>query len=384
NPRLAPTYETETQIPRRVSRSYNNTPIFNENTPFNRNTQSANNRIPFREIPVREHSYRDASGARETYLKRLKNIPKFNGDSYSELKEFINKADTLYHYSSNEIEEDEFFEQMIFQLGEEPKNVIINLNNPDWVTIKQKLLKHYSYLSNKDLLASQIENLHQEKNESILKYSERARKLLRERNATYSNLSEDQRREHNKTALRAFARGLDDNRLKEKLSIRGSDTLENSIAYALEAESESFREIPQFELYCRYCRSNGHRERDCRRMNNGPNNINDLASILRSLNMSNQNNFRDNSRNNMRTPNAGYRFGNNRFSNFPNRQNFSRNNNYRNPFNYENRNNRNYESQNFRYNNNRLYDRGSPNNFNYNGNNRYNNNNNGYNNNGNA
>ncbi|XP_031639457.1 homeobox protein 2-like [Contarinia nasturtii] len=376
-------HPTNSELPHRVSRSYNNTPIFDENViprdiNYNRNLypNDYQQRIPFRDITPREHSYRDANGVRETYLKRLKHIPKFNGDSFNELKEFINKADTLYRYASNDIEEDEFYEQMIFQLGEEPKNVIINLENPDWNTVKRKLLSYYSYLANKDLLASQIENLHQEKNESILKYSERARKLLKEHNSTYSNLSEDQRREHNKRALRAFSRGLYDHKLKEKLSIRGSDTLENSIAYALEAESESLRDIPNYELFCRFCQINGHRERDCKRKNNDANNLGNLTSALRSLNFPNINNNRNRPRNNFL---RGYNFGNGRFGN--NRFNSNR------QFNPRNNGYRFYPGTRNWNNNGNQYNRNPINNDTSNFNNGYSNNGNfgnGYNNNGNS
>lgn len=351
-------------ISRPINYPYNITPIFGDNS--RQNDGRFDNRVPYRESFAREHSYRDASGVRETYLKRLKHIPKFNGDSFTELKEFINKADTLYNYCSNDIEEDEFYQQMIFQLAEEPKDIIVNMGNPEWTEIKEKLLKHYSYLANKDLLASQIENLHQEKGESIIKYSERARKLLKERNSTYSHMSEDLRRDHNKTALRAFTRGLRDAKLKEKLSIRGSDSLESSIAYALEAESESLREIPNYELYCRFCRVNGHRERECRRKNGDDNDLKNLASALRSLNMSNPNNFRNDFRNNSRNQNFGGRFRSSRFNNNFHRQNMIRmKNDFRN---WTTRNNNNPINSNYNNNNNNQYNR----NFNDNNNGNFN------------
>lgn len=73
------------------------------------------------------------------------------------------------------------------------------MNQPIWDTIKLKLLKHYAYLSNKDLVTNQIENLRQESDESLSKYAERTRQLLKDRNSTYSFLSNDLRKEHNST-----------------------------------------------------------------------------------------------------------------------------------------------------------------------------------------
>lgn len=246
------------------------------------------NRINFSRINqnnyIHASEYENQYIPRSTYLKRLKQIPSFNGDSYKELKTFITKADTLYYSTANNIERKEFFEQITFQLGEEPQNLLIHFNNPSWETIKKKLLQHYSYLSNKEILTSQIENLHQEKEESLSKYVERIRQLLRDRNSTCGTISEDLRKEHDRIARRAFINGLKDKKLRNIMIIRGSRSLKDAISHALEAENDAFSRIPENKLYCRFCGIVGHRESFCRRKNSKENSLQSFISTLQSIN----------------------------------------------------------------------------------------------------
>lgn len=240
---------------------------------------------------------RNENFARESFLRRLRTIPKFNGDSFTELREFIDVSETLFNSCINENEENEFYEQMMLQLRGEAKNLISRNPNATWAYIRESLLKHFSFLSNKDILTSQLENLYQEKDESLSKYTERARRLLREKNSIYTNLSEDQRSEHNRLARRAFSKGIRDNVLRNRMITRGASSLEDAISYALEAENDFLNEIPNRELYCGSCRINGHREKDCRRKNNDKNGVDTLISALRSLGNSGRNNFNNNQRN---------------------------------------------------------------------------------------
>lgn len=122
---------------------------------------------------------------RRQFIRRLESIPKFDGNSCRELIDFIDIADTLFNSCMNELEENEFYEQMVLQLRGEAKQIVTGLNNTDWAAIKSKLHKKISYLANKDILTSQLENLRQEKDESLTKYAERARKLLQEKNSVY-------------------------------------------------------------------------------------------------------------------------------------------------------------------------------------------------------
>lgn len=375
-----------------------NEPHFNQNESyFNQNFSQPrmNNSSQFNDNRYGEFS------PRTTFLKRLKQIPSFNGDSYKELKIFITKADTLYHYCSNETEENEFYEQMMFQLGEEPRNLLIGMHQPTWDMIKQKLLKHYAHLSNKDLLTSQIENLRQEKDESLSKYAERTRQLLKDRNSTYSFLSDDLRKEHNRVARRAFTNGIKNQRIRNIMTIRSSSSLEDAISYALEAENDFLARIPNGELFCRFCREIGHRANDCRRKLDDGNSINQLISALRSIGTSNRNNFRNNQWNGNGNPDLG---GNrnrnfngiwngnfNRNRNFNGNWNRNSNGNMNRNFNRNrdrnfnenfNRNSNGNWNKNWNYNNNNNSNRNSPN-QNSNGNNINNNGNNGNNGNGN-
>lgn len=270
---------------------------------------------------------------RDSFLRRLRIIPKFSGDSFKDLRDFIDTAETLYYSCLNGAEEQEFYEQMALQLRGEPKLIVSRLENLEWVNVKETLLKKFAYLSNKDVLTSQIENLHQEQGESITKYTERARNLLREKNSIYSHLTEEQRTEHNRLARRAFSKGILDNKLREKIMIRGAGSLEDAIAFAIEAENDALTEVPRSELYCRFCHMNGHREKQCRRKESDNSDIGKLASAIRSLGFNNRNttgNFPNNRRNfgnmNGNLGNMNRNFGNMNRNFAPSfRPNFARN-----------------------------------------------------------
>ncbi|XP_055305774.1 protein kinase 4-like [Sitodiplosis mosellana] len=211
-----------------------------------------------------------------------------------------------------------------------------------------------------EVLTSQLENMRQEKDESLAKYAERARKMLQEKNSVYKVLTEDQKLEHNRMARKAFAKGIQNGKLKTRLITRGASSLEDAIAYAIEAENDELYEIPKQELYCKHCRSNGHRENECRIKNANNNGLNTLVSALQSFsanripmrnnrgdsNRFNQgwnNNNNDNNNNNNRFNNQNWNTRNN--NNQPN-QNWPARNNNSNPNNNSNNNrNRNWSDQ---------------------------------------
>lgn len=108
-------------------------------------------------------------------------------------------------------------------------------------------------------------NLRQGDRETINEYAERSRKLLREKYNAYKYLSDEQRREYDRAARKAFARGLKDTNVKDHLITRGAISLEDSIAYAVELDYDAANMIPNSELFCKYYIKNGHRERNCKR-----------------------------------------------------------------------------------------------------------------------
>lgn len=275
---------------------------------------------------------------RETFLRRLRCIPKFNGDNYAQLKEFIDVTESLYISCNNESEENELFEQILLQLRGEARNVVLTLNNPDWQTIKNKLLKYFSYLANKEILSSQLENARQEENETLSAFADRVRKLLREKNATYAFMTEDQKLEYNRVARRAFSKGVTNNSLRNRLATRGATSLEDAIAYAIEAENDSLNNIPSVDLFCRKCRRNGHRLKDCKDTNSNNSEMSRLISALRSFTIQNRqipikNNF-------MHSNGIGRNFGMPSNFEYRNRNNFIQNRNWNN-FN-QNRNENNF------------------------------------------
>lgn len=357
-------------IPQRYTQSGTQPPFSPNNSNINFNfphsEYNSNRNISHRS---QSHSDRNEEHSRSSFLRRLRLIPKFNGESFKDLKDFIDIAETLYFSCINATEEQELFEHLALQLRGEAKTLINRLDNFDWQTIKNSLLTHFSYLANKNVISSQLENLHQEKDESLSEYTERARKLLREKNAVYNNLTEEQRLEHNRLARRAFSKGVSNPRLRDRLTTRGASSLEDAIAFAIEAENDAITDIPRSELFCRFCRFNGHRENECRRKENANSDIGKLASALRSMGNGfnrNRNNFRPNQRN----------FGSNGFSS----NNFGSNNFGSNRNMNSNWNNRNWNNQNSNRNwNNENSNRnwnGNGNNANNNLNRNWNNNNN--------
>ena len=351
----------------------------------------------------------NAQTARNSFLRRLRLIPKFDGASFKELRDFIETTESLYLSCINEVEETEFFEQMVLQLRGEARRAMLEVNEASYEAIKNKLMSHFSYLSNKDILNSQLENLRQEKDESIAKYAERARKLLQEKNSMYSILTPEQKIEHGRMARKSFANGIRDAKLRDRLKTRGANSLEEAIAYSIEMEGDSLHEIPKREQYCGFCNVNGHREVDCRRKNSDNSDVNKLISALQALGTNrnrNSNNFgnRMNNNNGMRQSwgnnninynrnrlsnnnwnnnyNSNQRNGNNSnfnpnrgnwnnrgYNNFNNdRGNWNSRNNFNAPNNNFDRNNRGNWSQNFDRNNGstRNGDSGNPNRNTYN------------------
>lgn len=268
----------------RMRNTYNETPQQNqEQLPIQNETNNPD-RGPQSNVP-NETRQQNSERARHSYLRRLKTIPAFSGNSYTELREFFDVVDILHSSIQNDTEEVEFYDQLLLQIRGEAKNAIESLSNSDWQTIKEKLQTYFSHMANKDIVNSKLENLKQEKNETLSEYIERARKLLQEKNLIYNRLSEEQRNEHNKIARRAFARGLKDQKLRERLQIHGASSFEAAIAYSIETENYMASQITDRETFCVYCRRTGHKQRTCFQRNQNTNEITSLVSALRSVNI---------------------------------------------------------------------------------------------------
>lgn len=305
---------------------------------------------------------------RNTYLKRLLTIPELEGETFDNLKNFIEKVDTLFCSAMNDAETNELYETLLLKVNGEAREMIKELDNLDWNEIKEKLLKQFSHLCNKNLLTSQIENLRQENNESLIKYTERARKLLKTKNSMYSHLTSDQKQEHSRSAYKAFVDGIKDGRLRRDVKTRGATSLEQAIEHAIDMENDSTH-IARNELFCRNCKSVGHREIDCNRKSDGDNALIKLVAALRSIDSVDLR-----GRNHRPAPmpqqrNYSYRYdtwngGNNYVPNYLNR-NQNNLNEYRARLNYPNMNRPrydNYDNQRNNYNNNNYNYQGPRNN----------------------
>lgn len=84
---------------------------------------------------------------RITFIRRLKAIPVFRGETYTELRDFIDIVDTLYVSILNQPEEIEFYDQLILQIRGEARNAIEQINEINWRTIKKRLRDYFSYLA---------------------------------------------------------------------------------------------------------------------------------------------------------------------------------------------------------------------------------------------
>lgn len=203
---------------------------------------------------------------RNIFLRRLQTLPAFSGESRQKLRDFIDIAGALYESSTSAVEQHEVIEQINLQLRGQARNVL-GVNRQNWNVIKHELLSEFAYLNSREIINSKLENLKQKTDESMVDYVDRARKLLQEKNCSYIVLHGDQREEHDRMAKRAFIRGISEPKLRDRMITRGATSLQDAIAHAVETEYEGVSYVPNSELYCRYCKKNGHRERDCHAKN---------------------------------------------------------------------------------------------------------------------
>lgn len=225
---------------------------------------------------------------RDSFMEYLKNIPLFSGQSREDLMNFIEICDTINSFATNDSEYVEFITKITFQLRGEARSVLSD--DIEWMNIKDRLLSKFSYLSNRNVLDSQIENLRQERDESLIKYAERARKLLIEKNKSFHCLTEEQRAEHDRIARRFFARGISNQKLRDILVVQSSPSLEESISRSLEIDNEISSNVSRREFFCTYCKTIGHRINECKAKENDNTPLGQLASALKNLKIQGSNN----------------------------------------------------------------------------------------------
>lgn len=345
---------------RHTQPNYNQNQILNDEQLYRLAQMITNNQQKSYVQPqINKQPYRD-NLPRPEYVRRLRLIPIFNGKSYSDLRDFLQIVESLTKSYSNDAEMQELIQTIDLHLRGEAKEVIGNVFNLSFIEMKEQLLHHFSHLNNKEIINSQLENLRQNPSESITQYAERARDLMREKNAIFHNLSQEQKTEHNRIARKAFANGISNSRLRERLAIRGSNNLEDAIAYVIEAENDLITNIPNNELYCNYCKNPGHRQRDCRKAENSQGSLNNLIQAMKNFNAPREN-----------TSNSNQRGQNWNSQNNSNQNNRNSSKNGNNNFNGERNNQSNQnQSQNWRNNQNNTYQTNHKNNHN---NNNYNN-----------
>lgn len=317
----------------------------------NANSQNTINRYRLGQPPIlpRVNLIENENKPRKTFLERLKLIPIFNGDSYKKLQEFVGVANTLFASISNSAENDEFIQTIFLQLRNEAQ-IIIDYENPVWENIKENLLHQFSHLLNREIINSTLENLRQKSTETLTEYAERARKCLNDKINSYQFLTNEQREDYDRVARKSFARGLHEKTLRERVINYNSKSLNGAISYAIDMENENVNTISNNELFCKFCKNSGHRERDCRRKQS-QNGIGQLISALQSLKPTNQNRQYSNNYGNNNQRNYNNQYQNNQNWNNNRYQNHNPNNNYNtNPQNSNQRSNLNRNLNNPNYN----------------------------------
>lgn len=311
---------------------------------------------------------------RNSFLRQLRSIPAFDGESRKDLMNFLDIGNTLNAFARNEAEYCEFIMQVCIQLRGHAKSVITD--DPDWHRIKENLLKQFSYLNNRDLTNSKIESLSQNKNESLLEYADRTRKLLLEKNQCYNHLTNDQRIDHDRAIRKAFSRGIGNFSLRDRVSLRGSSSLEDAISCALEFDYDSTNSVHRSEYFCKFCKSPGHRENDCRKREQGNFQMGQLISALQTLGAGKSSNYRDNNNSNNRGgQSSSWNVSNStQFNNANSNSNYGRRNDFNNGgFSRNNYSNNDYSNYNRSNGNNANYSRNNSSDYGGNTNRQWNN-----------
>lgn len=201
---------------------------------------------------------------------------------------FIEVNDILDNFKINDSENRELLMKVSLQLRGEARTA--NANNNNWGEIKTNLLKQFHYLCNRDILNSKIENFKQERNETLIQYTEKVRKLLIEKNKSYNQLTNDQKLEHDRITRKAFVRGISNYKLRDTMQLRGATSLEEAISLSIELENENRSTIPNRELFCTFCRFNGHREQECLKKGQPNATMSKLIDAMQYLNVQNKTN----------------------------------------------------------------------------------------------
>lgn len=196
-----------------------NVPYFNDQFNPNMSTLFLNNQ-PMLNMPAEPTN---------SFLKRLQLIPEFDGENFRSLKNFLEKFKTAHESCRTNAEFNELLEQVLLKVNGETKDLIVSLDNFEWPNIEKTLMNYYSHLCNKNLVNTQIETFTQEPDESLIKYTEKARKLLRDKKAMYSFLNEEQKSDFDRMMAKAFVTGSRDYSLRQRVLTRGADTLEKAI-----------------------------------------------------------------------------------------------------------------------------------------------------------
>lgn len=220
---------------------------------------------------------------------KIERIPLFDGQTLKSLNTFINTCDsvirTIREYG-NPQHEVGFYCEIDSKISDRVFHNTFGVQNIEWSVTRRNLLAHYAYLQrNTDVIIATIENLHQEKDEELTKYADRARKLLHELNSAYDPLTQQLRVDNDKRVARGFVRGLNGVEVKRQIPTGIITDLNNTITQVLNTEASTSLEVAPRDLFCQTCKSVGHRDSTCRIKNRNASEM--LNSLLTTLTLRN-------------------------------------------------------------------------------------------------
>lgn len=143
----------------------------------------------------------------------------------------------------------------MLRVNAETRDLIVSLGTRQWERIQSALLKHYHHLSNKTLVTTQIENQSQKNQEQLSEYSEKARKMLKNKLSMYAHLTEEQKNEYSRAAAKCYIKGIFNPILRQRVATRGANTLEEAIEHAIDMELDTTNSISKSEMICRACKT---------------------------------------------------------------------------------------------------------------------------------
>jgi hypothetical protein len=279
-----------------------------------------------------------------------------NGET--NLEKFIELTD-YYHSRLNGTRGLDFFLCVLAKLEGKAYYIGKESDPQTWPELKKRLETAFIVKRSLNLLHTLLTNCVQKENESILDFSLKLKKLIKEINLVYKSKNENNTfYETDEPILNAFIEGLQDSNMRILIRSK-ADTMEEAMELAQEEETRNLNRLTSMrkeQQTCSFCSAPTHnldfcylfRKQNERISNNfqKPNNNNFNQGQNQNYRRQNYNSQNYNG-NNSRNQNSNYNYSNNQQNQTRNYQNVPQNQNY----NYRNYNNQQTQNRNYQYSN---------------------------------